>query len=110
MSEPTPISVPEALRPLVDHAPETLEALRTMRLELERLSGLDERSIELVRIGAAIAQGAPADTHASHVRRALDIGMTPAEIWGAVMAVAPLVGVPALLDAIPAIGAALEAS
>ena len=108
MSDPTPIAVPEALRPLVDHAPDTLEALRTMRLDLERLSGLDERSIELVRMGAAVAQRAPRATHVAHVKRALAIGMTKDEIWGAVMAVAPLVGVPALLDAIPSIAAGLE--
>ncbi|NIR36871.1 MAG: hypothetical protein GWN79_09300 [Actinobacteria bacterium] len=42
------------------------------------------------------------------MRRALAIGMTVDEIWGAVMAVAPLVGVPALLEAIPSIAAGLE--
>ena len=39
--------------------PEAIDALRDARLELEGLSGLDERTIELTRIGALVALGAP---------------------------------------------------
>jgi alkylhydroperoxidase/carboxymuconolactone decarboxylase family protein YurZ len=110
MSDPTPIHVPEELRPLVDHRPEVLEILRSMRVDLERLSGLDEARIELIRLGTAIGLGAPAATYVSHVRRAVGVGVTVDDIWGAVLAVAPLVGVPRLLEAVPAIAAALEGS
>jgi alkylhydroperoxidase/carboxymuconolactone decarboxylase family protein YurZ len=103
--EPTPIPVPDGLRGL---DPAAIAALRDMRVELERLSGLDERAIELTRLGALIALGAPADSLEAHVRRARAIGMPAEEVWGAVMAVAPLVGVPRLIATIPAIRGALE--
>ncbi len=82
--------------------------LRDARVELERLSGLDERSIELTRLGALIALGAPAESLAAHVGRAREIGISADEIWGAALAVAPLVGVPRLIGAAPAIRSALD--
>lgn len=103
--EPTPIQVPDGLRGL---DPAAIAALRDMRVELERLSGLDERAIELVRLGALIALAAPDDSLDAHVRRARAIGMSVEEVWGAVMAVAPLVGVPRLIGTIPAIREALS--
>jgi alkylhydroperoxidase/carboxymuconolactone decarboxylase family protein YurZ len=103
-SEPTPIPVPDALQGL---DPAAVGVLRDARVELERLSGLDERSIELARLGALVALGAPAESLASHVARGLAIGLTRDELWGAVLAVAPLVGVPRLVAAVPAIRAAL---
>lgn len=103
--EPTPIPVPDGLRGL---DPAAIAALRDLRVELERLSGLDERAIELARLGALIALGAPADSLEAHVRRARTIGLPDEEVWGTVMAVAPLVGVPRLIGAIPAIRSALE--
>ena len=105
MVEPTPIPVPEGLRGL---PPEAIAALRDMRVELEGLSGLDERSIELARLGALVALGAPAESLGAHVTRALAIGVSQADVWGSVLAVAPLVGVPRLIGAVPAIRAALE--
>ncbi len=105
MSEPTPIPVPDGLRGL---PPEAIAALRDMRVELEGLSGLDERSIELARFGALVALGAPAESLAAHVARGRAIGMSDDEIWGAVLAVAPLVGVPRLIGAVPVVRAALD--
>jgi hypothetical protein len=54
--DPTPIPVPDGLRGLPEEA---IDALRRLRLELEELSGLDERTIELTRIGALVALGRP---------------------------------------------------
>lgn len=105
MVEPTPIPVPDGLRGL---PPEAIDALREMRVALEGLSGLDERSIELARLGALVALGAPAESLGAHVTRALSIGVGAEEVWGSVLAVAPLVGVPRLISAVPAIRAALE--
>ena len=105
MTEPTPIPVPDALRGL---PPEAVDALRELRVALEGLSGLDERSIELARLGALVALGAPAESLGAHVTRALTIGVSAEDVWGSVLAVAPLVGVPRLIGAVPAIRAALE--
>jgi alkylhydroperoxidase/carboxymuconolactone decarboxylase family protein YurZ len=101
----TPIPVPDGLRGL---APEVIEALRGLRLELERLSGLDVRTIELTRIGALVALGAPAESIEAHVTRARAAGVSAEDVWGSVLAVAPLVGVPRLIGAVPAIRAALD--
>lgn len=103
--EPTPIPVPDGLRGL---PPEAIDALRDVRVQLEGLSGLDERAIELTRLGALVALGAPAESIGAHVSRALAAGVAPDEIWGSVLAVAPLVGVPRLIGAVPAIRAALD--
>jgi alkylhydroperoxidase/carboxymuconolactone decarboxylase family protein YurZ len=105
VTEPTPIPVPDGLRGL---PPEAVDALRELRVALEGLSGLDERSIELARLGALVALGAPAESLGAHVTRALTIGVSAEDVWGSVLAVAPLVGVPRLIGAVPAIRAALE--
>lgn len=109
MTEPTPITVPPALRGLADHEPTAIAALRDMRVALEQRSGLDERTIELVRLGALVALGAPEESFTAHVKRAQTVGASRDDIWGAVLVVAPLVGVPRLIHAVPAITAALGA-
>lgn len=107
MDEPTPIRPPSALQGLIDHDAGAVAALKSMREELERRSGLDERTIELTRLGVMVALAAPEESVAAHVQRALAIGVTADEIWGVVMAVAPLVGVPRIVATAPAITAAL---
>jgi alkylhydroperoxidase/carboxymuconolactone decarboxylase family protein YurZ len=103
--EPTPIAVPDGLRGL-DLA--AVAVLRDARVELEGLIGLDERTIELVRIGTLVGLAAPEESLAAHVARARAVGVPEEEVWGAVLAVATLVGVPRLIGAVPAVRAALE--
>jgi alkylhydroperoxidase/carboxymuconolactone decarboxylase family protein YurZ len=103
--DPTPIPVPDGLRGL---DPAAIAALRNVRLALEELSMLDERTIELARLAALIALGAPEESIVTHVTRAKGGGVSSEDVWGVVLAVAPLVGVPRLIGAIPAIRAALE--
>jgi len=100
------MSIPEELSGLAAHDPRVLDALRDARVMLEDGS-LDEREIELVRIGTLIALGAPAGSYRSHVRRARAAGASAADVWSAVTAVATLVGVPRLVGAVPEITAAL---
>jgi len=107
---PTPIAVPSALAGLAAHDPKAVTALRTMREDLESRSSLDEATIELVRIGALVALGAPEESLVVHVRRLRDLGVPAADVWSALTAVAPLVGVPALIRATPAIAAGLHDS
>lgn len=108
MSEPTPIVAPSALQGLIDHDAGAVAALKELREELERRSGLDERTIELARLGVMVAISAPEESVAAHVRRAREIGVSADDIWGVVMAVAPLVGVPRIVATAPAITAALK--
>lgn len=107
MTEPTPIVVPAGLQGLIDHDPGIIEDLRTMRESLEARSSLDERTTELVRLGALVALGAPEQSFTAHVTRLRADGVPAADIWGSVLAVAPLVGVPRLIQATPHIAAAL---
>lgn len=108
MNQPTPITAPKALQGLIDHDAGAVAALKNMREELERRSGLDERTIELTRLAALVALAAPDESIAAHVGRAREIGVSGEEIWGVVMAVAPLVGVPRIVATAPAITAALS--
>lgn len=107
MSDPTPITPPDALRALVDHDADAVAAMRTMREQLEVRSGLDEKTIELARVAALVAMSAPAQSFDAHIRRAIAAGASADEIWGTVLAVAPLVGVPNLVATVPSIADAL---
>jgi alkylhydroperoxidase/carboxymuconolactone decarboxylase family protein YurZ len=107
MTEPTPIDVPPGLRGIASFDPGAIDALRNMRLDLERRSPLDERTTELIRLGALVALQAPAESFTAHVVRLRRMGVPPEEIWGAVISVAPMTGVPPLIHAGPAIEAAL---
>lgn len=105
--EPTPLDVPRGLRGLAGHDPAVLDILRGMREALEARSTLDERTTELIRLGTLVGIGAPPDAIGAHVRRLRAQGTSAADVWSAVLAVAPLVGVPRLVAAGPAIEAAL---
>ena len=108
MPEPTPIAVPAELEGLNDATPGLISALRDARVAGETGSSLDEREIELVRIGALVALGAPAASFRAHVTRALSAGASVDEVWGSVAAIATLVGVPRLIASAPHIAAAIE--
>ncbi|MFV0463510.1 MAG: carboxymuconolactone decarboxylase family protein [Nostocoides sp.] len=108
MDDPTPIVPPPGLQGLIDHDPGAVDALRELREELERRSGLDERTIELARFAALLALGGPVESIGAHVRRARETGVEPGEFWGVVLAVAPLIGVPRLVATVPAVTAALR--
>lgn len=108
MDQPTPIVAPSALQGLIDHDAAAVAALKNMREELERRSGLDERTIELIRLGVMVAIAAPDESVVAHVHRAREIGVSDDDIWGVVLAVAPLVGVPRIVATAPAITAALS--
>ena len=108
-ARPTPIRVPAGLQGLLDHDPTVIDLLREHRLALESRSGLDEATIELVRLGTMVGLGAPSDAIASHVTRLRDLGVATDTIYGAVIAVIPLVGVPRLVAAGTAIADAIAA-
>ena len=108
MTESTPVSVPDELQPLAALDPAIIDVLRRNRIELELLCGLSERDIEMVRLGALIGLGAPDGSFTSHIGRARLLEVSDGEIWGAVTAVAPLVGVPRLIEVVPLVAAALQ--
>jgi alkylhydroperoxidase/carboxymuconolactone decarboxylase family protein YurZ len=102
------MTVPPELAELADAVPGLIEAFRDARVAGEVSGSLDERDIEIARIGALVAIGAPQASFAAHVRRARSAGASAADVWSAVAAVATLVGVPRLLHAVPFVAEALD--
>lgn len=86
-----------------------LDGLRDARVGGEISGSLDEREIELIRVGVLVALGAPTSSYQAHVSRACGAGASGHDVWSAVASVATLVGVPRLLEAAPRITEALEA-
>ena len=84
---------------------EQAEELRGMFLEN---SGLDPRSFALVKIAALVAVDAPPASYLFQVGEALATGVTPRDILGVLMAIAPQVGVPRVVAAAPEIMVALD--
>jgi alkylhydroperoxidase/carboxymuconolactone decarboxylase family protein YurZ len=71
-------------------------------------SGLDERTFALVKIAALIALDAPPASYAWQMGNALAVGVTPDDILGVLVAVAPQVGGPKVIAAAPEIMVALD--
>ena len=71
-------------------------------------SGLELRSIALVRLGALVASDAPWICYQRDVQWALAAGATADEIVGTLMAVAPITGVVRVLAAAPEFALALD--
>ncbi len=72
----------ESLPPIVDSVarehPEVWEAYSRLGEATEKAGPLDARTIRLVKLALAVGAGRQGQVH-SHVRRALKLGLTPAE-------------------------------
>jgi alkylhydroperoxidase/carboxymuconolactone decarboxylase family protein YurZ len=85
------------------------EALE-LREATQHRSGLDARTFGLVKIAALIALDAPPVSYVWQVPNALDAGATPQDIVGVLRAIAPQVGGPRVMSAVPEIMVALGLS
>lgn len=85
------------------------EALE-LREATQHRSGLDARTFGLVKIAALIALDAPPASYIWQVPNALDAGATPQDIVGVLRAIAPQVGGPRVMSAVPEIMVALGLS
>ena len=110
IGDPAPIPVPPELEAFAEAIPGIVAALRDSRIVGETSGSLDEREIELIRVGTLVALGAPISSFRAHVSRAVRAGATDQDVWSAVGCVATLVGVPRLLEAAPLISEALESA
>jgi alkylhydroperoxidase/carboxymuconolactone decarboxylase family protein YurZ len=70
-------------------------------------SGLDERTFALVKIAALIALDAPPASYTWQLGNALAVGVSPEDVVGVLVAVAPQVGGPKVIAAAPEIMVAL---
>jgi alkylhydroperoxidase/carboxymuconolactone decarboxylase family protein YurZ len=71
-------------------------------------SGLDERTFALVKIAALIALDAPPASYAWQLGNALAVGVSPEDVLGVLVAVAPQVGGPKVIAAAPEILLAMD--
>jgi alkylhydroperoxidase/carboxymuconolactone decarboxylase family protein YurZ len=78
-----------------------------MRAEWQAKSGLDDRAYALVKIATLIALDAPPASYLWQVGNAIDAGVTPRDLVGVLIAVAPQVGGPKLVAAAPELMLAL---
>jgi alkylhydroperoxidase/carboxymuconolactone decarboxylase family protein YurZ len=98
----------EMLAALSSGQTEVLAQAADLRGMLREDSGLSPRSFAMVKIAALIAVDAPPASYIWQIREALSAGVTPRDIIGILVAVAPQVGVPRVLGAAPEIMVALD--
>lgn len=85
-----------------------LEAAVALREQNLVNSGLDPRTHALVKVAALVALDAPPASYVWQVAGALDAGVTPDELLGVLVAVAPQVGGPRVVAAAAEIAFALD--
>jgi 4-carboxymuconolactone decarboxylase len=78
-----------------------------MRAEWQAKSGLDDRAYALVKIATLVALDAPPASYLWQVGNAIDAGVTPRDLVGVLIAIAPQVGGPKLVAAAPELMVAL---
>ena len=103
-------STREALAGLATGELDLLAEGLELRARWQETSGLDDRSYALVKLAALIALDAPPASYLWQVGNALDAGVTPADLVGVLIAIAPQVGGPKLVAAAPELMVALGLS
>jgi 4-carboxymuconolactone decarboxylase len=84
-----------------------IDSMFAMQLDNMELSGLDPKTHALVRLGALLAIGAAPVSFHANVEAALLAGATDDEILGALIAVAPFIGMARVISATPAVALAI---
>jgi alkylhydroperoxidase/carboxymuconolactone decarboxylase family protein YurZ len=91
-----------------------LDLLGRMTVDSMETSGLDERTLMLVRVAALVAVDAPPASYLLNLGAAGDVGVTTEQIMGVLAGVAPIVGTTRVVAAadgmVKALGAAVELS
>ena len=85
-----------------------LEAAVGLREQNLEMSGLDPRTFALVKIAALMALDAPPASYVWQVSMALAAEVTPEELTGVLLAVAPQVGGPRVISAAAGMAFALD--
>ena len=95
------------LRGLALNDEAALASLLGARLYPDESSGLDAKTLALVRLGSVVALGAPPVTYQWATQVALAAGATDDEIVGALIAVTPVSGMARAVSAAPELAIAL---
>jgi 4-carboxymuconolactone decarboxylase len=111
MNIPSKVDVDEATRETLASLalgdPDLLAEGLEVRADWRAKSGLDERSYALVKLAALIALDAPPASYLWQVALAIEAGVTPGDLVGVLIAIAPQVGGPKLVAAAPELMVAL---
>ena len=91
----------EQLRRLALHDESLIEAILAINLKDCEACGLDPKTHALIRLGALLALGAAPVSYQWTVAAALDAGATAEEVFGTLIAVAPISGVARVVLATP---------
>jgi 4-carboxymuconolactone decarboxylase len=106
------VSSDEAIKGLATHDMNIIESLLAMQLENMVESGLDPKTHALVRIAALISVDAAPASFMWQIGIALESGVTPDEILGVLIALAPTIGMAKIVATAPenalALGVELE--
>ncbi len=100
----------ELLAALALGDPDLLAEGLEVRAEWKDRSGLDRRGYALVKLAALIALDAPPASYLWQVGNALEAGVTPEDLIGVLIAIAPQVGGPKVVAAAPELMVALGLS
>ena len=84
-----------------------LETLLAMTAASVERANLIDRELMLVRLAALAAVDAPASSYLLNLGAAVDVGLTVEDVQGVLIAIAPIVGSPKVLEAAGTIAAAL---
>lgn len=97
----------DAVKGLMTHDVDIIDSLLAVQVDNIEDSGLDPKVHALVRIAALVAIDAPPASYVWQVGLALESGVTPDEILGVLIALAPTVGMARVVAAAPEIALAL---
>ena len=102
------VSEPERrLRSLALNDEAVLESLLSERLDPDKVTGLDAKTLALVRLGVVVALGASPVTYQWATQVALATGASDEEIVGTLAAVTPISGLATAVSAAPELAVAL---
>ena len=107
MAEMMTSNYEETLRGLAANDETLIESLLKMQTHTITASGLDPKTHALVEIAALIALDAAPASFARQVTRARASGVTPEEILGVLVALAPTVGTARVVETAPELAYAL---
>lgn len=85
--------LPRAAQQIAEHNPDVWQAYEQLGKAVAEAGPLDARTVHLVKIAAVIVQRSEGATHAN-VRRALEAGISAAEIRHVSLLLAPTSGFP----------------
>ncbi|MDA8333767.1 MAG: carboxymuconolactone decarboxylase family protein [Peptococcaceae bacterium] len=94
------VSTPEFFQLLRKENPQVAEAVRHLRSVISETNMLDEKTSNLIIIGAATAMRNAAALR-EHIQAALKCGATREEIVSTILLLTPALGIPNILFALP---------